>query len=129
MRTVKAGIIYFALVFAAGFLLGPIRIFWVVPRVGTRIAELMEAPIMLAVTIMAASWIVRRFAVPFKVASRLGMGCIAFVLLLTVEFTLVLWFRALTIGEYFASRDPVSGTVYYVMLILFAIMPLLVARR
>ena len=107
----------------------PVRIFWLGPRVGTRIAELIETPIMLVVTILAASWIVRRFALPFKVASRLGMGGIAFALLVTAEFTMVLWLRGLRISEYLAGRDPVSGTVYYVMLIVFAIMPLLVARR
>ena len=57
------------------------------------------------------------------------MGCVALGLLLVAEFTLVLWLRGLSIGEYLASRDPVSGTVYYVMLGVFAIMPLLVARR
>jgi hypothetical protein len=34
--------------------------------------------------------------------------------------------RRLTIREYFASRDRVAGTVYYVMLAVFAVMPLLV---
>jgi hypothetical protein len=37
--------------------------------------------------------------------------------------------RGLTIGEYLASRDPVAGMVYIVMLAVLAIMPLLVARR
>jgi type IV secretory pathway TrbD component len=49
--------------------------------------------------------------------------------LLVAEFTLVLWLRGLTIDEYLATRDPVAGTVYIVMLGVFAIMPLLVARR
>ena len=31
--------------------------------------------------------------------------------------------------EYLATRDPVSGAVYYAMLAVFAIMPLHVARR
>ncbi len=56
------------------------------------------------------------------------MGCVALGLLLVAEFTLVLWLRGLSISDYLASRDPVSGTVYYVMLGVFAIMPLLVAR-
>jgi len=129
MRILKAGIVYFALVFAAGFMLGPVRIFWVVPRVGTRIAELIETPIMLVIAILAARWIVQRFAVPFKVSNRLGMGSLAFALLVTAEFTLVLWLRGLTIREYLAGRDSVSGTVYYLTLIVFAIVPLLVARR
>jgi len=50
-------------------------------------------------------------------------------LLLLVEFIVVLRLRGLTIGQYLASRDPVAGTVYIVMVAVFAIMPLLVARR
>ena len=129
MQILKAGILYFALVFGAGSALGPIRILWVVPRAGTRMAELMESPIMLVVTIVAARWTVRRLAPPSTSSRRLGMGCVALGLLLVAEFTLVLWLRGLSIGEYLASRDPVSGTVYYVMFGVFAIMPLLVARR
>ena len=109
-------------------MLGPIRILWVVPRFGTRAAELMEAPIMLVVTIVAARWIVQRLAVSSTPSRRLRMGGVALGFLLIAEFTLVLWLRGLSISEYLASRDPVSGTVYYVMLGVFAIMPLLVAR-
>jgi len=129
MEILKAGVLYFALVFGAGFVLGPIRILWVVPRFGTRMAELMETPIMFVVTIVAARWIVRRLAVPSTPSIRLGMGCAAVGLVLVAEFTLVLWLRGLSISEYLASRDLVSGTVYYVMLVVFAIMPLLVARK
>ena len=129
MQVLKAGIFYFGLVFGAGFLLGPVRILWVVPRVGTRVAELLEAPVMIVVTIAAARLIVRRLALPPSLSSRLGMGCIALTLLLLAEFTLVLWLRGISIREYLAGRDPVSGTVYYAMLGLFGVMPLLVARR
>ena len=129
MQILKGGVLYFALVFGAGFVLGPIRILWVVPRWGTRMAELMEAPIMLVVTIVAARWIVRRLAVPSTPSSRIGMGCIALGFLLVAEFTLVLWLRGISIGEYLATRDPVSGTVYYMMPGVFAIMPLRAARR
>ena len=128
MQILKAGMLYFVFVFGAGFLLGPIRILWVVPRLGTRVAELLEAPIMFVITIVAARWIVRRLAVPSTASSRLSMGGIALSLLLIAEFTLVLWLRGLSIREY-AGRDPVAGTVYYLMLGAFAIMPLLVARR
>jgi hypothetical protein len=121
--------LYFVFVFGAGFLLGPVRILWVVPRLGTRVAELLEAPIMFVITIVAARWIVRRLAVPSTASSRLSMGGIALGLLLIAEFTLVLWLTGLSIREYLAGRDAVAGTVYYVMLGAFAIMPLLVARR
>jgi len=129
MQILKAGILYFALVFGAGFVLGTIRTLWAVSRFGTRMAELMETPIMLVVTILAARLIVRRLAVPPKPSSRLGMGCVALGLILVAEFSLVLWLRGMSISEYLASRDPVSGTVYYMMLGVFCVMPLLVARR
>ena len=129
MQILKTGVLYFALVIGVGFVLGSIRVLWAVPHFGARIAELMETPIMFLVTIIAARWIVRRLALPYTLSTRLGMGCVALGLLLVAEFTLVLWLRGLSISEYLASQDPVSGTVYYIMLGVFAIMPLLVARR
>jgi len=129
MQILKAGMLYFVFVFGAGFLLGPIRILWVVPRLGTRVAELLEAPIMFVITIVAARWIVRRLAVPSTASSRLSMGGIALGLMLIAEFTLVLWLRGLSIREYLAGRDPVAATAYYVTLGVFGVMPLLVARR
>jgi hypothetical protein len=43
MHVFKAGVLYFALVFAAGFVLGTVRTLWVVPHVGVRTAKLLEA--------------------------------------------------------------------------------------
>jgi thiol:disulfide interchange protein len=125
----KAGVLYFAIVFGAGFVLGTVRTLWLIPRVGTWIAELMEAPIMLVITFAAARWIVLRLASPARSSARLGIGAIALGLLLFAEFGLVLWLRGISIREYLATRDPVSGTVYYAMLGLFGLMPLLVGRR
>jgi hypothetical protein len=68
-------------------------------------------------------------AVPSIPPARLGMGCIALVLMLVAEFGFVLWVRGLSIKDYLATRDPVSGTVYYAMLVAFAIMPLFVAEK
>ena len=56
------------------------------------------------------------------------MGCIALILMLIAEFGFVLWIRGLAIRNYLATRDPVSGTVYYLMLGVLAIMPLVVGR-
>jgi type IV secretory pathway TrbD component len=56
------------------------------------------------------------------------MGCITLLLPLIAEMGFVLWLRGQAILEHIASRDPVGGTVYYVMLALFAIMRLLLAR-
>jgi hypothetical protein len=125
MQILKAGTLYFALVFGAGFLLGTIRVLWVAPRFGMRLAELMEAPVMLVVTILAA----RRLSLPPTPAARLGVGLVALGLLLAAEFAAVLWLRGLTISQCLAARDPVAGAVYRVMLGVFAVMPLLVGRK
>lgn len=129
MRNVRAGTLYFAIVFGAGFALGTIRVLWLVPRLGERMAELAEMPLMLAVTVLAARWVARRFSMPYAIPARLAMGLVGLALLLAFEFTLVLGLRGLTVAEYFAMRDPVSGTVYSAMLAAFAVMPLLVARK
>jgi hypothetical protein len=129
MQTLKAGGLYFVLVFGAGFVLGTTRTLWIVPRIGTRMAELMEAPIMFMVTILAARWTVLRLAVPPLSSARLGMGCIGLALMLVAEFGFVLWIRGLSIKGYLATRNRVSGTVYYLILAMFAFMPLLVVRR
>ena len=129
MKILKTGIIYFLLVFGAGFILGPIRLLFVVPHFGARVAELMEMPIMIAVIIIAARWIVRHYSVPPALSGRLGMGLMAFGLLIGAEFSLVLMLRGMSISEYLATRDPVSGTVYYLSLGVFALMPLFVGGR
>ena len=50
MLILKAGVLYFAIVFGAGFVPGSIRVPWIVPHFGERTAELMETPIMFVVT-------------------------------------------------------------------------------
>jgi hypothetical protein len=128
MRTLKAGALYFVLVFGAGFVLGIPRVLWIAPRMGARAAELMESPIMLVVIIFAARWVVRRFSLPPKISDRLGAGIIALAFLLATEFTVVLKIRHLTLAQYIASRDPVAGSVYGLLLLLFSLMPLVVRR-
>ena len=84
---------------------------------------------MIAVTLLAARWVARRFAVPSALSSRLGMGSVGFTLMLAAEFGLVIWLRGLTLRQYLETRDPILGTAYYAALLLFAIMPAIVARK
>lgn len=129
MRALKAGATYFLLVFGAGFALGPIRILLLQPRIGERLAELAEMPVMLIVTFVAARWVVRRFRLPPVPALRLAVGTIALMLLVCAELTLVLWLRGLSIPQYLAQRDPVSGAAYLAALVFVALAPALVRRR
>ena len=121
------GAVYFALVFGAGFLLGTVRVLALEPRLGER-AELIEAPLMLVVIIVSARFVVRRFPA-MRRASYLVSGGIALFLLIVVELFVVLAMRGVSISQYFAERDPVAGSVYVVMLVIFAAMPWLLGVR
>lgn len=129
MQTLKPGIIYFLLVFGTGFVLGTIRVLLIVPLVGHRAAELLEMPLMVLATVLAARWITRRFPEPRNIASRLAIGGIALGLMLAGEMAVGIGLRGMTAAEVFLNRDPVSGTAYYLSLILFAAMPWIVSRR
>jgi hypothetical protein len=124
MRTLKSGAVYFAPVFSAGFVLGAVRMLWIVPLLGVRLAELMESPIMLAVTILAARRVVRG-----GTGNPIGVGVIGLAFLLAAEIALAVGVRHLSLREYICSRDPVSGTVYVMLLAAFAVMPFLVSPK
>ncbi len=122
-----AALHYFACVFGAGFVLGVVRVPLLVPRQGERWAELLEMPLMAAVIVVAARWVVRRHVLPPRAAVRLGVGSGALALLLAAEAGLAILLQGGTLAGYIASRDPVSGTVYALMLVVFGLMPLFVA--
>jgi hypothetical protein len=128
-RAALAGATYFVLAFGAGFLLALVRIPFLEPRFGTRVAELAEMPVMGVVMFLAAGWTIRRFGIAPVAGPRLVMGAIALALLLAAEFGGVLFLRGITLDEHFATRDPVSGTVYALMLVVFALLPWALARR
>ena len=126
-RILRGSTTYFAIVFGTGFILGPIRILWAVPRFGERNAELMEMPIMLLVIVFSALAVKR--LCDGRPGIALMIGAVAFALMVTAELSAVLRLRGLTFSEYVANRDPVSGSAYLAMLGVFALMPWLVSRR
>lgn len=87
-RIVAAALAYFVTVFGLGFLLGAVRVLFVIPRIGETAAVLLELPVMLAASWVAAGWCVRRFAVPPGAAPRLATGLLAFALVMVAEFGL-----------------------------------------
>lgn len=129
MTILKAAITYFGAVFAVGFALGAIRTIWLVPAIGVRYAELLEMPFMFVAIVLAARWLDGRYLQSAAAAAHLVAGFAALALMLTAELTLVLGLQGLTLREYIATRDPVSGTVYALMLLLFALMPAILRQR
>ena len=129
LNTVRAALVYFALVLGAGFLLGVVRVRFIVPRIGERWAELAEMPVMAAVIFAAAGYVLRKFPGIRLRSSCLVVGFLALALAVCAELGLAVSLQSRTLGEYLASRDRVSGSVYLVMLLVFALMPRLRLSR
>jgi len=121
------GVVYFSLVFGVGFMLGTVRVLAVEPRLGERWAELAEAPLMLIALILSARFVVRRFPAAHR-ASYLVSGAVALSLLVLAELFVVLGIRGISISQYVAERDPLAGSLYVVMLLIFAVMPWFLGR-
>jgi len=53
-EVLRVCVVYFAVVFAAGFAFGAIRVTWLVPRLGEGAAELLETPLMIMESFLTA---------------------------------------------------------------------------
>ena len=125
MRSLKAGVTYFLLLFATGWVLGPIRELWAVPHFGRMAAMLSEAFIMLVAMIVAARWVIRRFHVSRTLPATISMGIVAIGLLLPAEIAGVAWVRGLSLREYLASFVTAPGVISLLMFLVFGAMPTL----
>ncbi len=89
---VPAGVVYFAIVFAAGFALGVLRVLVLMPRLspslGGTIAILIELPFILTTSWVVCRRLIAHFHVADVAAARLLMGALAFALLITAEVLL-----------------------------------------
>jgi len=121
--SMQAGIQYASMVFAVGFLLGSIRVPFLVPRIGQRNAELLEMPLMALVIIRSARHIVHRYTMAGKPLLRMLTGLVGLSMLLGVELSVNYFILGQTLRDYFVNRDSVSGPVYFASLGLFALMP------
>lgn len=129
LNTLRAALVYFALVLGTGFLLGVIRVPFIVPRIGERWAELAEMPFMAAVIFFAAGYVLRKFPSIHLNGRALLVGILALVLAIGAELGLAVALQSQTLGEYLAGRDRISGSVYLAMLVMFALMPRLRLSR
>jgi hypothetical protein len=111
------------MVLGTGFVLGMFRVPFLVPRIGERWAELAEMPVMAAAIFFYAGYILRRFPEVGFPRQALIVGFLALALSIGAELCLAVLLQSQTLGEYIASRDKVSGSVYLGLLLVFALMP------
>ena len=122
-KTVIAALVYFGLVLGTGFVLGMIRVPFIVPKIGERWAELAEMPIMATVIFISSGYILNRFPEIQTSTRSLIAGFLALALSICAELGLAVALQSETLVEYIASRDKVSGAVYVILLAFFALMP------
>jgi hypothetical protein len=121
--TIRAAFLYFALVLGSGFVLGVLRVPLLVPRIGERWAELAEMPIMAAVVFLSAGFVLRRFPEVRLPGKTLVVGFLALALSVCAELGLAAALQSQPLTQYLGGRDKVSGSVYLLLLLVFALMP------
>ncbi len=125
-RVIRLAAIYFCDCVCSGFVLGTLRVIFLVPTIGARYAELLEIPFMLCVVYFAARWIAFRSE---SKRQALGTGFLALAILVGTEVLMAaILFGKLPMEALF-NKDPISGTAYYVALLVFALMPAWIVSR
>ncbi|WP_372424017.1 hypothetical protein [Salinarimonas chemoclinalis] len=127
-RALRAGCVYFGLVFVAGFALGTVRAFWLTPALGHVGAVVVELPVIIAISAIAARWSVRRLAVPGGVAPRAAMGTLAFALLMAAELALSVFLFDRTPAEHWDTYGRLAAQLGLVGQVVYGLLPLFVAR-
>ncbi len=127
-RSLAAGSIYFAVVFAIGFALGIVRVVITGPKLGETAAVLLEIPVILTASWFVAKWCVARFAVRSDAAERLTMGLVAFCLTMLAEMAMAVLLFGRTVPEHFATYSHSLGLVGLMAQFLFALLPYIQGR-
>ena len=125
-KIVSAAILYFLIVFGVGFLLGPIRLFWLAPRFGETIAVLCEAPFILIAVILAARWLPHKLKLQPNLGSLAGMALGGLFLQQVADFAVGAFLRGITPVQQLAHLVTPAGLIYVALLLAFAAMPVLV---
>jgi len=114
MRIAAAAILYFAIVFGVGLVLGPIRVLWLEPRVGPIVAVLCEAPFLVAAMVVASRWILGVMRLQRDLVSLALMGIGALLLQQVADLAVGMSLRDMSLGEQFAQfaspQADLSGT-------------------
>ena len=123
-RVLTAASAYFGIIFLLGFALGTVRVLITAPRLGVLGAVVLELPIILAASWLAARFCVARFAVGPHATQRLTMGTVAFCLTLAAEWALSVFLFRRPPGQFLALyvRD-LAGAVGLGGQVLFALIP------
>ncbi len=125
INMVKAGVLYFFAVLLAGSLLGTVRVFWLEPLAGEIAATVLELPFILTFSWIVCTRIIEWCAIPQHFFQRLGMGVLAFVLLLMSEYGLALLIYDQSLDVFQQELLTTNGTIGLIGQAFFAFFPIL----
>jgi len=125
---VRAGAWNVLILFAAGALLGTLRIMVVLPATGEVAAVLLELPVMLALSWIVSARLVARCHIPAQPAPRLIMGAVAFALLMAAELLLSVTLFGRPVSAHLAQYATVPGALGLCGQTGFALIPWLQGR-
>lgn len=129
VRTAAAALLYFAVVFGVGFVLGPIRVLRLEPRFGQTIAVACESPFHLVAMAVAARWLPAAMRLPRKLKWLALMGLGALALQQAADIVVGIALRGSGPAAHLAYFATPAGLIYAGLLLLFAAMPALVNYR
>jgi hypothetical protein len=128
VRIIAAAAFYFLIVFGVGFVLGPVRIFWLEPRLGETVAVLCEAPFLGCAIVLAARWLPRKLRLRPNITSLAGMGVGALLLQQLADFAVGAGLRGITPAQQLAHLSTPAGLIYVALLVAFVAMPVVLAN-
>ncbi len=120
-----AALVYFLIVFACAFLMGMFRVLVMVPAIGEMAAVAIEVPLILVISWFAAARTIAHFQVAARAGQRLGMGGLAFGILMLAEAGLAHFAFATPWPAYWADLRTAPGLLGLAGQILFALVPVL----
>jgi ABC-type uncharacterized transport system permease subunit len=124
-KALKAGAVYFLLVFALGFVLGTLRVMVLAPLIGDSAAVLLELPIILTASWVACGWCLARWSVASGWVDRMAVGITAFALLMAAELAVSVVAFGRSLDQHLATYDSVPAVIGLAGQLVFAAFPLL----
>jgi len=128
LRSLLAGGLYAIIVFAAGFVLGVLRVLVLAPALGEAAAVALELPVILVLAWLASAWIGGRLAIPPRAGARLSMGLAALVVVLAADLALGVFLMGQPLDTLAARYGTAPGLAGLGGQLFFAAIPVLQAR-
>ena len=124
----RAGIAYFLIIFAAGAVLGTVRVLLLIPLLGELPALMLEIPVMLVLSWIVCARLVARGTGPAHPRALLEMGSVAFALLMAAETALAMLAFGRPLAAHLAHYGTAEGLAGLAGQICFALIPLVQGR-